>query len=69
MPLILPQNRFREGFQGLQATNTTLRLFSPRFGRYALEFKPEQERMIQEHLASGQFKSVDEVLTTDRIRE
>jgi hypothetical protein len=35
----------------------------------ALEFKPEQERMIQEHLASGQFKSVDEALTTDKIRE
>jgi Arc/MetJ-type ribon-helix-helix transcriptional regulator len=26
--------------------------------------KPEQERMIQEQLASGQFESVDEVLTT-----
>ena len=29
-----------------------------------IELKPEQERMIQEQLASGQFKSVDEVLTT-----
>jgi Arc/MetJ-type ribon-helix-helix transcriptional regulator len=29
-----------------------------------VELKPEQERMIQEHLARGQFKSVDEVLTT-----
>jgi Arc/MetJ-type ribon-helix-helix transcriptional regulator len=29
-----------------------------------VELKPEQERMIQEQLASGQFKSVDEVLTT-----
>jgi Arc/MetJ-type ribon-helix-helix transcriptional regulator len=29
-----------------------------------IELNPEQERMIQERLASGQFKSVDEVLTT-----
>ena len=29
-----------------------------------IELKPEQEQMIQEQLASGQFKSVDEVLTT-----
>jgi Arc/MetJ-type ribon-helix-helix transcriptional regulator len=29
-----------------------------------VELKPEQERMIQEQLASGQFKSVDEVITT-----
>jgi putative addiction module CopG family antidote len=28
-----------------------------------VELKPEQERMIQEQLASGKFKSVDEVLT------
>ena len=28
-----------------------------------MELKPEQERMIQEQLANGQFKSVDEVLT------
>ncbi len=28
-----------------------------------VELKPEQERVIQEQLASGQFKSVDEVLT------
>ncbi len=28
-----------------------------------VELKPEEERMIQEQLASGQFKSVDEVLT------
>jgi Arc/MetJ-type ribon-helix-helix transcriptional regulator len=28
-----------------------------------VELKPEQERMIQEQLANGQFKSVDEVLT------
>jgi putative addiction module CopG family antidote len=28
-----------------------------------VELKPELERMIQEQLASGQFKSVDEVLT------
>ena len=28
-----------------------------------VELKPEQERMIEEQLASGQFKSVDEVLT------
>jgi putative addiction module CopG family antidote len=28
-----------------------------------VELKPEQQRMIQEQLASGQFKSVDEVLT------
>ncbi len=29
-----------------------------------VELKPEQEQMIQEQLASGQFRSVDEVLTT-----
>ncbi len=29
-----------------------------------MELKPEQERMIQEQLASGLYKSVDEVLTT-----
>jgi putative addiction module CopG family antidote len=29
-----------------------------------VELKPEQERIIREQLASGQFKSVDEVLTT-----
>jgi len=29
-----------------------------------VELKPEHERIIQEQLASGQFKSVDEVLTT-----
>jgi len=29
-----------------------------------IELKPEQERIIQEQLASGHFKSVDEVLTT-----
>jgi Arc/MetJ-type ribon-helix-helix transcriptional regulator len=28
-----------------------------------VELKPEQERIIQEQLASGYFKSVDEVLT------
>jgi Arc/MetJ-type ribon-helix-helix transcriptional regulator len=28
-----------------------------------VELKPEQRRMIKEQLASGQFKSVDEVLT------
>ena len=28
-----------------------------------VELKPEQERMIHQQLASGQFKSVDEVLT------
>ena len=28
-----------------------------------VELKPEQQRMIQEQLASGQFRSVDEVLT------
>ena len=28
-----------------------------------VELKPEHERIIQEQLASGQFKSVDEVLT------
>jgi Arc/MetJ-type ribon-helix-helix transcriptional regulator len=28
-----------------------------------VELKPEQERLIQEQLANGQFKSVDEVLT------
>jgi Arc/MetJ-type ribon-helix-helix transcriptional regulator len=29
-----------------------------------VELKPEQERMIQEQLASGRFRSVDEVLST-----
>jgi hypothetical protein len=29
-----------------------------------IELKPEQERMIREHMASEQFHSVDEVLTT-----
>ena len=29
-----------------------------------VELKPEQERIIQEQLASGRFNSVDEVLTT-----
>ena len=29
-----------------------------------VELKPEHERIIREQLASGQFKSVDEVLTT-----
>jgi Arc/MetJ-type ribon-helix-helix transcriptional regulator len=29
-----------------------------------VELRPEQERVIQEQLATGQFKSVDEVLTT-----
>ena len=29
-----------------------------------VELKPDQERMVQEQIASGQFKSVDEVLTT-----
>jgi Arc/MetJ-type ribon-helix-helix transcriptional regulator len=29
-----------------------------------VELKPEQERIIQEQLASGQFHSIDEVLTT-----
>lgn len=33
-----------------------------------LELKPEQERMIQEQIASGQFRSVDEVLTTALAR-
>ena len=28
-----------------------------------IELKPEQERMIREHLASGRFRSVDEILT------
>jgi len=28
-----------------------------------VELKPELERIIQEQLASGQFKSIDEVLT------
>lgn len=28
-----------------------------------VQLKPDQERMIQEQLSSGQFKSVDEVLT------
>lgn len=29
-----------------------------------IELKPEQERIIQQQLASGHFKSIDEVLTT-----
>jgi Arc/MetJ-type ribon-helix-helix transcriptional regulator len=29
-----------------------------------IELKPEQERIIQEHLSGGHFKSVDEVLDT-----
>ena len=29
-----------------------------------IELKPEQERIIREHLASGLYGSVDEVLTT-----
>ena len=29
-----------------------------------VELKPEQERMIEQQLAGGRFKSVDEVLTT-----
>ncbi|MBZ5625986.1 MAG: hypothetical protein LAQ69_45955 [Acidobacteriia bacterium] len=29
-----------------------------------IELKPEQERIIQQQLANGHFKSVDEVLTT-----
>ena len=29
-----------------------------------IELKPEQERIIQQQLASGRFKSVEEVLTT-----
>lgn len=29
-----------------------------------IELKPDQERIIQEHLASGNFKSVEEVLAT-----
>jgi putative addiction module CopG family antidote len=29
-----------------------------------IELKPEQERIIRQQLASGHFKSVDEVLTT-----
>jgi len=29
-----------------------------------IELKPEQERIIQEQLASGQFKSVDDVIIT-----
>jgi putative addiction module CopG family antidote len=29
-----------------------------------IELKPEQERIIQQQLASGHFKSVDEVLDT-----
>jgi putative addiction module CopG family antidote len=29
-----------------------------------IELKPEQERIIQQQLASGRFKSVDEVLAT-----
>ena len=33
-----------------------------------VELKPEQERLIQEQLASGQFKSVDEVLTAALCR-
>jgi Arc/MetJ-type ribon-helix-helix transcriptional regulator len=34
-----------------------------------VELKPEQERKIQQQLASGQFRSVDEVLTAalDRL--
>jgi Arc/MetJ-type ribon-helix-helix transcriptional regulator len=33
-----------------------------------VELKPELERIIQGQLASGQFKSVDEVLTTALTR-
>jgi Arc/MetJ-type ribon-helix-helix transcriptional regulator len=33
-----------------------------------IELKPEQERIIQEQLASGHFKSVDEVLTAALCR-
>ena len=33
-----------------------------------VDLKPEQERMIREQLASGQFRSVDEVLTTALAR-
>ena len=29
-----------------------------------IELKPEQEQIVQEQLASGKFKSVDEVLAT-----
>jgi Arc/MetJ-type ribon-helix-helix transcriptional regulator len=29
-----------------------------------IELKPEQERIIRQQLASGQFESVDELLTT-----
>jgi Arc/MetJ-type ribon-helix-helix transcriptional regulator len=29
-----------------------------------VDLKPELERMIQEQLATGQFRSIDEVLTT-----
>jgi putative addiction module CopG family antidote len=29
-----------------------------------IELKPEQERIIQQQLASGRFKSVEEILTT-----
>ena len=29
-----------------------------------MELRPEHERIIKEQLASGQFKSVDEILTT-----
>ena len=29
-----------------------------------IELKPEQERIIQEHLASGRFRSVEEILDT-----
>ena len=29
-----------------------------------IELKPEQEQIIRQHIASGQFKSVDEVLST-----
>jgi Arc/MetJ-type ribon-helix-helix transcriptional regulator len=29
-----------------------------------VDLKPEQERIIREQLATGQFRSVDEVLTT-----
>jgi Arc/MetJ-type ribon-helix-helix transcriptional regulator len=33
-----------------------------------IELKPEQERIIQEQLASGNFRSVDEVLATALAR-
>ena len=29
-----------------------------------IELRPEQERMIREHLASGQFHSIEDLLTT-----